>query len=1075
MTTGYDAPIGYDSDINYDGGPSVVTSLQLPTWHLEVLNPFTLVRSPLPEAKIDSMSFESSAVSALSFTVAQSTVGASLCNDLAIVELKANGQQVKDGRWILRGAGWNEGTVAKFKQFTGRHLLWDRLEHTVVQPGVRKLFTTKTPGYILNELFADAQARDVGFFDTFTWDFTATLDSNGNAWPTPLGSLEYLPTAKYSDIVGNLVDKGVVEIALLGNEIVLTVPSTDGVVTPALLVVGKDVTDAPQQSSADNLLSDVVVLGDDGITVVRENTETRAAYWREEGGISQGGTKDVGTLSIFGDVALSGGSAPRVQRTYGLVITQDRPFLPLRDYSVGDWVRVQHAVGGAPSYRVKQVVFKREKGAYSGTLVLNDKFLENELRLTKKVDGIIGGATITGSAQTSTPDADKDTTKPNPPTGTVASTQTYVDDQGRTMVAATISTNPPLNNVDGSLFLDPGEYRLAWKYTDEPTSAWRYVQQQDPLWYISPLEPGRNVTAIAAAIDSSGNGSLYSDNYTFDTAVDTTPPPAPAGPFLSSMLRMFIVEWNGLTGTGGVMPSDFHHIEVWSSAVANFTPELDGDYHGTMVSAGQMYITAYGYSLGTEVYFKFVAVDNSGNRSVPGTENWRPLVGVVGNDVVAGTITANHLGVGSVTAQAINAGAITADKISLGGTQNLVADPSFNNADWRAQRLTTKWCENPTRWFFKPGNRNGYYLQALSVPDGTNGGRMYITDWIFCQLGETYYAGIYMKQGEFAPSAAATIRLGVEVTYADGTIESDGINYLPDTFWQKYGYRFIIQNPVWTKVRFFVRADNISAGDIVMDDWEVRSGVGTTEYSGSRGLLDNLGLFAWDSAENNTFSLDFRTGDMVAKGSLQSGFSGKRTIVNPGITNLPEIRFYPTSGDFFGYINSSDNADFPFVGVNAPDINPSANCMVLYDNNIGWIIGQVTKIGGVAAGAAVNGWGAGTAAYIQLTGRLGGGASGNDTFSSYVFKNLTPTGGAGSNNFSVVLTKPPAAVAGQWILIYSLQRNAAQRFFDVVTAITATTEQVSLYASSTDTVLNPVLTTTPFQIRHVWIRSDGDA
>src|ERR1700754_3906646 len=286
MTTTYDANIPYDSVLGYDGAQPTVTSEQLPTWQLEVYDPFTDETSPLPEATIDSMSFESSAPSAISFTVANTSVGANLLNDLSIVRLKANSQYVRDGSWLLRGQSWNAGRKAQIKSWSGKHLLWDRLNFTVVQPTPRMLFTAKTPGFILNRLFVEAQARDVGFWDQFTWNFTALLDSNGNAWPTALGSIEYLPSAIYSDIVANLVDKGVVEISLVGNEIRATVPDSDGAQTGSLLVVGEDVTDAPQQSSADNLVSDVVVLGDDGISVVRANTETRAAYWREEQGIS---------------------------------------------------------------------------------------------------------------------------------------------------------------------------------------------------------------------------------------------------------------------------------------------------------------------------------------------------------------------------------------------------------------------------------------------------------------------------------------------------------------------------------------------------------------------------------------------------------------------------------------------------------------------------------------------------------------------------------------------------------------------------------------------------------------------
>lgn len=1081
MTTTYDANIPYNSVLGYNGNPPIVTSRELPTWQLQVENPFTGVKKPLPEANIDQMSFEDSSVSAISFTVANTSVGADLLGNLMIVNLKNNGKDVLDGRWLLRGQGWNAGRKAQVKSWTGRHLLWDRLDYTVIQPGVQKLYTSKTPGYILNDLFAEAQVRDAGYWDTFTWTFNQAHDSNGNGWPVTLGSIEYLPSAKYSDIVSNLVDKGVVNISLLGNEIRVTVPDTDGNVSQALIVVGEDVQDAPQQSSADNLLSDVVVLGDDGVAIVRSNTETRAKYWREEGGISQGGTKDIGTLSVFGDVALSTGAEPRVQRTYALAVTQERPYLPLRDYSVRDWVRAQHADDTkADIYRVKQIVLKQDpKKGWEGTLVLNDKFLENELRLTKKVQGIIGGATITGSSQTSTPDDLKDKSIPLPPNTPNAVTNTYVDNTGQTKVAATITYAAPVLNTDGSVFNDPGDYRLAWRYTTEPTTAWRYLRNDTPLWYISPLEPGRSVTIVAQTIDSSGNISAYTSGSTFDTAVDTTPPPTPSGPLLLSMLRTMVVGWNGLTSTGAPMPADFHHVDVYTSTVNDFDVYLDGTLRGTLQAKGELTFAAYGVSVGTTLYVKFVAVDNSGNRSAAGTQWQAVITGVSGPDIQANSITTNNIAAGAITSQLINAGAINADKIALGQTVNLIQDPSFDNVDWRARRLTTAWSENPSRWAFKKSGdinwslirRNGAYLQALSDASGVNGGRMYLTDWIYTQVGESYYFGMYMRQGEFAPNVGATIATGIDVIAADGSVLSDAVPCNPLGSWTKYEYRFVVGNPNWTRVRFWVRADNLTSGDIAIDDVECRGGVGRTEYAGSRGVIDPLGMFAWDADEIQTVSIDFRTGDVTVAGTITSGFTGKRTVINPGSTLLPEIRFYPTTGDLYAYVNASDNGTYPFIGVNAPDFGTSSQAMVLYDN--AFMLGEIDKSVNTMVGAGVQGQGTGSAAYIWLFGKVPLASDGDMTFSSYIMKNVATAG----SSFGIAVGKPPAATSGQWLLLYSIRRaGSAQRFTHQIVATTTTTESISFFTSVSGGVDAPAFTAgLPLEIRYMWVRSDGDA
>lgn len=1074
MTTAYDAGIPYDSVLGYDGGQPIVTSNELPTWSLDVLVPDTGVRSALPEATIDSLSFEDSAPAAVSFTVANTSVGASLLDHLSVVILKANGVEVRDGRWLLRGKGWNAGRKTQVKQFTGRSLLWDRLDFTVVQPGVRKLYSGKTPGFILNDLFLEAQARDVGYWDSFTWTFDALKDSNGNAWPVAIGSLEYLPSAKYSDIVANLVDKGVIQISLQGNEIRATVPDTDGVNRSALLVVGQDVTDAPQQESSDNLLSDVVVLGDDSIAVVRANTETRAKYWREEGGISQGGTKDVGTLSIFGDVALSGGAEPKVQRTYALVITQARPFLPLRDYVVGDWVRTQHADDTpAQSYRVKQIVLKQEKGHWSGTLVLNDKFLENEIRLTKKVQGIIGGATITGSAQTSTPDNSKDDTIPNPPDGVVGQAITYVDSNGITKVQVSFGWNPPALNTDGSLATDIDHYRVAWRYSDDDPLAWRWQDTSETTFFLSPLDPNRDLLFFVRAIDTTGHWSGNQPSpYVLHLGGDTTPPPKPSGVLSLCINKILVVEWDGLTSTGATMPSDFDHINVYTSSVNDFDVYLDGTLRGTLNKAGQLSLPMYANPIGSTVYVKFVAVDKSGNLSPASDNHARTVTGITGADITANSITTNNIAAGAITSQLINAGAINADKISLGQTVNLVQDPSFNNADWRARRLTTAWAENPLMWFFTTGfiDRNGYYLQALSRPDGQNGGRMYVTDYIYTQLGESYYFGMYMRNGQFTPNPEATMRMGIEVVKKDGTVLTDGISYAPFAAWTKYGYRFTIIDQDWVKIRYYIRADNLTAGDIAVDDLEVRGGVGTTEYTGSRGLIDPQGLEAYDANNLQTVLIDFRTGDATFRGTIKSGFTGKRIEVNPSTTYLPEIRFYPEVGDNFAYINASDNVstDFPFIGVNAPDnpVTNISNAMILYDNGVS--LGAINKTdASIQSGIAINGMTKATSEVV-LYGKLSYNTEAHRLFSGGQFNAGSPTLNS-SNAVVAVIGKPAAPPAGtRWVLQFTPQRAAADKFFPIATQDTSTQTTLACYPNTTwVTTGNP-----PMYINFVFWRID---
>lgn len=1028
MVTQYNAPINYNEPgLGYNGLPSIVTASELPTYALRVTDAAGNV-SPLPEAIVEQMSFEASQPNSIAFSVPKGTVGYEQCGYYSIVELILNGQPVRDGKWLLRTAGWNEGVMARVNKFNGRGLLWDRLDYTVVWNDRRYVYSARTPGYILNDLFATAELRGVGYWDEFTWNFTATHDSFGNAWPTPV-NLEFLPTAKYKDIVENLVDKGLIDIYLLGNEIVMAVAGKDGDVAPVgPLVVGTDVTEAPQLGTVEGIVSDVLVVGDEGVTVRRENTETRATYWREEVGISQGGTKDIGTLSIFGDVALNNGESERVQRSYGLVITQYRPILPLRDYTVGNWVNISHGSGGSSQMvlRVKQIVLKQNKGHWTGTLVLNDKFLEADLRLAKKVDGILGGATITGNSQTAPSPEQRDTGVPNAPSGVIATVTPYQDDAGKTQGVLSVDWNDVTTNTDGSAMTDLKYYVLVWKYVDEPISARRSIPaEQGSQIAISPVEVNRAIVLYVYTSDQAGNTSAASSFVTVTGTGDTVAPPTPMAPLGTSAFRMLVIEGRGLTAGGVAMPADLSHFEVWTSTINNFD-QISGTIHGSIPKGfGQFYVPSYGYAVGTTVYAKFVAVDYSGNRSAMGGQVTMVSAGVQGPDLVANSVTANTIAAGAISSVHILAGAISADKISLGPTMNLVQDPSFNTADWRAQRLTTKWSDRPEKWFFNNWSgraRNGYYLQALSTPAGENGGRMYLTDWIGCQYGEAYYVGMFMRTGEFAPSATARMIIGVEVTRASGEIVSDTVEYTPTGTWTKYGFTMPIGDMTWVKIRFFVRADNLNAGDIIMDDWEVRSAVGTTAYSGPRLTILPEGLFMYDALDNQTVWMDARTGDVSVRGSVVSGYLGKRVEVNPGSTYLPEIRFYPQDSEEYAYINAVGTTTVPYLGLNGADYGSGpkkGNALILSQD--GFQLGEINKDTGASFGPGIS-TSIGTGGYMWIEGRM----VANPGNGKAMFYGSAWTIAAGTG--SVILTKPATPAAGSYHPIYSVHRNTATFF-----------------------------------------------
>lgn len=192
------------------------------------------------------------------------------------------------------------------------------------------------------------------------------------------------------------------------------------------------------------------------------------------------------------------------------------------------------------------------------------------------------------------------------------------------------------------------------------------------------------------------------------TMTDLTPPDVPDGPILTTKLGAITIEWDGKL-MGGDPPLDFQYIEIHRYVTSGFAP-TEATLVDTMRTAG---ITAQSdLAYDTPYYYKFVAVDYSGNRSNPSAEatvtparlvdtdlgftlipgagsittamlangavDWSKILpgavhydsiaaGAVGADkIAAGAIIAGKIAAFSITAGDISSNAITADKINAG-------------------------------------------------------------------------------------------------------------------------------------------------------------------------------------------------------------------------------------------------------------------------------------------------------------------------------------------------------------------------------------------------------------------------
>lgn len=90
-----------------------------------------------------------------------------------------------------------------------------------------------------------------------------------------------------------------------------------------------------------------------------------------------------------------------------------------------------------------------------------------------------------------------------------------------------------------------------------------------------------------------------------------------------------------------------------------------------------------------------------------------------------------------------------------------------------------------------------------------------------------------------------------------------------------------------------------------------------TANTGARTEMNSGGFGAWDSAGTQTFMVAGADGSVKIIGNLLSGTSGRRIDINPFATGLPEIRFYPSTGSNYGFLNAVSAGSDASVGLNS--------------------------------------------------------------------------------------------------------------------------------------------------------------
>lgn len=662
-----------------------------------------------------------------------------LDQDVAYLAVVVNGVESPD--WFLLDDDGddeqNEAGDARPLRIGARGLL-ALLEHAQVYPKAHApgasvngmdphhAFVASTPGTIVKTLIDRAKAR--GCFPDLTYDFTATVDSAGTPWPKTY-DVTYDAGLNYLTVVQAMSDNGQADVRMSGFTLQLYVPETElgkDLTGSVLLRLGQQVLEAPRKRSRRGIISHLLGIGDGTNMVEVSDATTQSKYGRREGNATDGRMTTNGSLTDLANETLK--QHTDAKEGFTLQLALDAPPgetwpVPGVDYSVGHKIAYDQrrlADGSFEALRVRTLTWAWGSPTEPPTcsIEVNDLFVEANIRLQRRVTGIVNGSVIDGSPVVDMP---KDTTTPKAPTGLVATPFTYFEGKANRS-GATLTWTAVARNTDESDYTDHSAYKPQYRLDG---GTWRDLPgTQEPTAFVDNLPPLAMFEFRVCAVDTSGHVSAYT---TLAAAVqlpqDQGPPAQPSVLTASSRLGTVTLTWDGLDFEGAAQALDFDHLRVYRSTdpgsrapAGEFMDRLYGP-GGTIVLSDLPYNVTQ--------YFTAVAVDRVGNESPSSDPVAAVTTPLVDTDLIGKVIDgAANIIAETVPSEALAPRAVTTEKLTVGAIgDELVLNGSFEDVSSDDPTLPATW--QPSVSF--PGPAAGINFETAAPLSGGRSVRLAVT------------------------------------------------------------------------------------------------------------------------------------------------------------------------------------------------------------------------------------------------------------------------------------------------------------------------------------------------------------
>ena len=578
----------------------------------------------LPEPTSYTVSFTHDAVGALTVSYSRKALRGEILDrrletglEIA-VEVSDGGRWIEpyNGRFVIASRSRNALDVSDTVSLTGVSYGWllkkalnldtSRLETSGDEKGTRK-FANANAGTIMRTFMDENWNR--GGVKVDCSRFTSGADSAGKQWGYMLPSIYYDLGISIQDVLDSLVNNGLCDWRTNARQLLLwnadSVAICRDLSKSCVVTLAQDVSEAPDDESIDGLASSILVRGDN-INFRQDNPTAPKPWGGWELYSSQQGVNKKETAEHLIKPTLANAARVRGQYTRSVNVVE-ASCLPLIDYTIGDWITAP-TVANREKVRVQQVTLQLDSTGFKASLILNDKNYDSSVRLTKRMNGITGGAHL-GGASGAIPAPEKDHRVPKAPQNLSANSDAYINVNGYARGMVTARWDDVTLATDGTA-MDITSYAVEYRVnktgyewhsagtTTEHTLSW------------SNLDCGVQILIRVRAVPSySDQMGEWSSVFALTVAKDTTPPPVPSKPILSSELGVVSVAWDGKTADGGSMPIDWDRNILGERLADGVFKEIAAVATGI----GDYVIT--GLTAGSSHTYAFRAVDHAGNRS----------------------------------------------------------------------------------------------------------------------------------------------------------------------------------------------------------------------------------------------------------------------------------------------------------------------------------------------------------------------------------------------------------------------------------------------------------------------------